>query len=97
MRPGDIESSILPTLNVLHEAKKNGINEDLGINKNDARDIVKTLEDMALNPRYSGAIQEVRGFPFVSFTDRPPNFTYGKNTEELRRIVRRSTLMQRAV
>lgn len=73
MGPGDIEPPILPSLNVLHEAKKNGIDEDLGINKNDARDIAKSIEDMALSPRYSGTIQEVRGFPF--------RVTYGSATQ----------------
>lgn len=63
MLPGDIEPPILPGTDVLRQARREGIDKNLGIDKLEGRDIVRSIEDMNLSPQYCGLIQE-GGLPF---------------------------------
>lgn len=74
MLPGDIEPPIIPRTNLLPQAKKEAFDKDLGISKQDSRDLVRSIEEMSLSPQYHGAIQEVGGFPFRVLYGLPTQF-----------------------
>lgn len=74
MLPGDIEPPIILRTNVLRQAKKEAFDKDLGITKQDNRDLVRSIEEMSLSPQYHGAIQEVCGFPFRVLYGLPTQF-----------------------
>lgn len=59
MRLCETESPILPNNNILRQAYYEGINEELGIQKNDWQDLIRTVEKMSLNPEYIGLIQDI--------------------------------------
>lgn len=64
MLPGDVEPPIVPVGNVLRQAKKEGIDKDLGIDNSRGRDVVRSIEDMALSSEFCDVIEEVGGLPF---------------------------------
>lgn len=50
MWPGETEPPTLPNGDVLRQARKEGIDAELGIQENDGRDFVRAIEEMSLNP-----------------------------------------------
>lgn len=74
MLPDDIEPPILSKSNVLRQAKKEGIDKNLGIDKLESRDIVRSIENMNLSPQYCKLIQEVGGLPFRVLYGSPAQF-----------------------
>lgn len=64
MRFGETEPPSLPSGNVCQQARLEEINAELGVKKEDGRDLVRTIEEMALNPEYAGFIHDVGLLPF---------------------------------
>lgn len=85
MLPGDVEPPILPSSDVLRQAKKEGIDKNLGIDKLDSRDIVRSIEDMNLSPQYCRLIQEVGGLPFRVLYGSPTQFHLYQEYRRLKR------------
>lgn len=54
----------MPNGDVLWQARKEGIDAELGIKKNDRRDIVQIIGEMSQNPEYAGLIHDVGLLPF---------------------------------
>lgn len=66
MRPGDTNPPTLPPLHNMRTAKKEHIDEKLGIVKQSrgSRDLLKNIEDMNLKPPFLGCILDTGSNPF---------------------------------
>jgi len=80
MWPNETEPPILPSGNVLRQAHKRGVNEELGVKENDGRDLVRTIEEMSLKPEYIGLIHDVGSLPFMFVIVPRLNCMHIKNT-----------------
>lgn len=70
MKPGDTEPPHLPRGDV-RRAKKEAIDEDLGVKPIDGRDLIRTIEELNSDPTYRGAINAIGSRPFYTFYGLP--------------------------
>lgn len=76
MKAGDTIPPFIPPLHVLRCAKKEYIDEELGIKKTSrgARDIMKNIEDISLKPPFLGCILETGSMPLKVIYCTPMQF-----------------------
>lgn len=63
MRPGEIEPSILPNLNVLRQAHREASNAELGV-KQVVGNLIDTIGEMSHKHEYAGLIHSIGFQPF---------------------------------
>ena len=66
MKPGDIIPPSIPSDAVCRQAKMEGFNAKIGVNKEDSRDIIRSIEKLSETREYSGIIRHVSSLPFVA-------------------------------
>lgn len=72
--PGDTGSPLVYDSNTLHQAKKEVIDKELGINSQDTRDMILAVRKMNVDPTYVHSILAIGDTPFFVFYATPTQF-----------------------
>lgn len=67
MQLGDVEPPNLYNADTLRQAKREKLDDDFGVTKEDARDVVKALDNMKHNPIYGNSIKDTGSDRFFVF------------------------------
>lgn len=67
MRLSETEPPDLPSKDVVRQVKKEAIDAQYGVKKEDGRDLVRTIEIISEDPEYRGLIHDVGSSPFYVF------------------------------